>query len=242
MANLKYHKLQSMIDIGGAKLDYIVSISSALLIVILIFIAVLFLIEIFMFEKLFQKKGFRFILNFSDVLSSSELINILSLLEREGDFYHIQDRRITIYRTKWQFYFFYLIRLALARILRDYESVKKLKIVMHWENEKTILAYSIDSFNLIDIFEFNIKACNKRNKKNHKVILLHTLFHEFRHRYQYHTLSALKDYEEDANNFADIFFNKYSTEIREILKLPYNVTFEKGIPIINTVVDRATNG
>lgn len=230
-----------MIDIGGAALSYIIIILNALLVVILVFIAVLFLVEIFMFEKLFQKKGFRFILNFSSLLSTSQLIKVLTLLEREDDFYHVQDRRITIYRTKWQFYFFYLIRLALARILRDRESVRKLKTVMHWENEKTILAYSIDSFNLIDIFEFNIKACNKRNKKKLKVILLHTLFHEFRHRYQYHSSISLKDDEKDANQFADDFFNKYSTEISKILNLSYNTIFEKGIPVINNTMDRATN-
>ena len=200
----------------------------------------LFLIELFVFEKLFQKKGSPFIFNFGTIIPNSELIKILTLLEKEGDYYHVQDRRITIYRYKWQFYFFYMIRLALARICKDHESIKKLKTVMHWQDKQTILAYSIDSFNLIDIFEFNIKACNKRNKKNLKVILLNTLFHEFRHRYQYYTLSVFKDYEEDADKFADYFFNKYSKEIKEILNLPRNVIFEKGIPI-KSATDCVTN-
>ena len=222
-------------------MEYIISISATLLIVILIHIVILFFIELFVFEKLFQKKGFRFLINLGTILTNSELIQILSLLDKEGDYYHVQDKRIIIYQYKWQFYFFYIIRLSLARIVKDQESIRKLKIVMHWENEQTILAYSIDSFNLIDIFEFNIKACNKRNKKNLKVILLHTLFHEFRHRYQYHSLSALKDYEEDANNFADIFFNKYSTEIKKILNLPRNITFQNGVPVVNNEEDYATS-
>lgn len=241
LANFKYDKLLSIFDLGGAAVDSILSISVAILLVSLLFISILFFIELFVFEKLFQKKGFQFVFNFGTLITNSELIKILSLLEKEGDYYHVQDRRITIYRYKWQFYFFYMIRLSLARISKDQESIKKLKTVMHWENEQTILAYSIDSFNLIDIFEFNIKACNKRNKKNLKAILLHTLFHEFRHRYQYYTLSVMKDYEDDANKFADIFFNKYNNEIKEILKLPHNVIFDRGVPTTNTKVNYATN-
>ena len=196
----------------------------------------LLFVELFLFEKLFQKKGFPFILNFSTIVSNSELIQVLSLLEKESDYYRVQDRRITIYRSKWQFYFFYMIRLALARIVKDKESVKKLKTVIHWENQTTVLAYSIDSFNLIDVFEFNIRACNKRNKKNLKTIILHTLFHEFRHRYQHFSLTSHRDDEKDANQFADNFFNEHSAEICKILKLSHGVTFDKGMPVINNLL------
>jgi hypothetical protein len=116
--------------------------------------------------------------------------------------------------------------------LRKTDNIKKIySSIIDRKKNPINLGYECSAFNLIEIFAFNILRLYN-NEDFIKASIVHTLFHELRHRYQYNCTLNLTEEESDANTFADNFYNINSESLKQILKLSANIKFINGSPKI----------
>lgn len=197
--------------------------------VVLYTILILLLTEVFVFQKALQKIGINFVINIGKVVTKNQLIEILNLLESENESYRGQERRIIVYRYRWQFLPFYLIRLFLAYKNKQEELKNRYKNIMEKDSRGALLcAGYIDVFNIIEIYEFNFKkVSNNEGIDIFKIQLINAVAHEFRHRIQYINQISVADEERDAEEFAIQFCNKNKQKLKEILNLTHAITFKE---------------
>lgn len=199
----------------------------------LVGILTMLIIEVFIFEKSLQKRGMNFITNLGNIISKNQLKEILELLERENKDYKGQVSRIIIYRHKYQYLFFYLIRLFLAHIYKQEKLINKYRKVMKRDLQGALACGGyFDKFDLIEIYEFNMKRIRKNADIDIlKVHLVNAIAHEFRHRIQYDNQVNVVNEEVDAEEFAIEFCNKNKQKIKEKLNLVHTITFENIYPL-----------
>ncbi|NLK96554.1 MAG: hypothetical protein GX272_00525 [Epulopiscium sp.] len=197
--------------------------------IILLTILILLIIEVFVFEKALQKQGISFVINLGNVINKCQLKEIFNLLKEENEDYKEQVSRIIIYGYKWQYLFFYLIRVFLAHIYKQEELENEYKKVMKRDSHGLIPCGGyLDKFDIIEIYEFNMKKIQKSQDIDiYKVQLTNAIAHEFRHRIQHNKRISVIDEEADAEGFAIDFCNKNKHRIKEILNLASTVTFKK---------------
>jgi hypothetical protein len=172
------------------------------------------LYELFLFIFPHLKLGF----NFGCVLNKKQVKELTELLASEGDAYCVKERRVNIYAYRWQFMFFYLARNILAYIIGNSE-FKKLSEGIVKNSFGFEIARYCPANNLIEIFEFNLRAWCNKNGIHKKEYMIKVLLHEYRHKYQFNTDMKLNDEEaeEDADRFAEDFYNKNRNRVKEIL-------------------------
>lgn len=196
--------------------------------VVLYTILILLLTEVFVFQKALQKIGINFVINIGKVVTKNQLIEIFNLLESQNESYRGQGRRIIVYRYRWQFLPFYLIRLFLAYKNKQEELKNRYKKIMKKDSRGALVcAGYIDVFNIIEIYEFNFKKISKNEGIDIlKVQLINAVAHEFRHRIQYINQISVAEEERDAEEFAIQFCNKNKQKLKEILNLKHEITFK----------------
>lgn len=201
--------------------------------IVLFTILILLIIEVFIFQKSLQKKGINFIINLGNIISKNQLRKIINLLEEENEDYKEQVSRIIIYGHKWQYLFFYLIRVFLAHIYKQEELKNEYKKVTKRDSQGLISCGGyLDKFDVIEIYEFNMKKIQKNDDIDiYKVQLTNAIAHEFRHRIQYNKRISVIDEEADAEGFAIDFCNRNKEEIKRILNLTNIFTFKSIYPL-----------
>lgn len=199
-------------------------------IVVAIFIDVICLIEIFVNIKLFQKNGINFLINYGSILKTKEIEQIVGLLQSTNR----KNKRIIIYRHRWQFMPFYLIRMMCYTISRNYTMRDKFKPIINKDvNKDVTYGCYYDFGNFIEIFEFNIKNLKTSYKYDEvKILMIQTLIHELRHREQRLSKLNIKEGMEeelDADNYAIEFCNKNKEKISQILGIDETYTLTRKV-------------
>lgn len=203
-------------------------IVSIAVVAILNAILILMIVEVFVFEKAFREKGIDYLINLSSIISKNQLKEILRLLETDGPVNMALGRRITIYGYKWQYAFFYLMRVVVAHLHKQLELIKEYKKIMIKDTDETLsMGGYLDKYNIIEIYEFNLKRAFKKEDINIlKVKLVTIIAHEFRHRLQEIYQLEAADEEADARMYAIEFYNNYKQELKEILNLSHIISIK----------------
>lgn len=201
--------------------------------IIVMFLSIIYLIalfEIFIIEKGFQKKGIKFLINFGTILKTKQTKEILSLILNPIKNEDYAFRRIIIYKYKWQFIPFYLLRILGCNLAKNYKVKNEFEKIMGKTEGKNTFACYNEAWDLVEVFEFNIKRLyNNYEHEAVKILMISILTHELRHREQFlNKLDIKQQYmETDADEYAIKFCNDKKNEISEILDLEEVYTLKK---------------
>jgi hypothetical protein len=192
--------------------------TNVILLVISSIIFVLELYEIIVPLKFFQKRGIKFTISLSKILTKPQLQATLDLIDKKKK-YHSDERRILIMSCLWQYFLLDLFNAIISVCRRAY--LKEIGGCYHVK------------FNYIDIFEFNINRGIKEDYDSisrediRKLFLLFALFHEFRHKYQHRNKLPITEY--DADRFAFKFAESNREKLKEILGFNKPMYLERSI-------------
>lgn len=213
------------------RFDYVmIFIVLLLFIVLALFIDVICFIEILVNLKLFQKEGINFLINYGSILKTKEIEQIVGLLEPRNR----KNKRIIIYKYRWQFMPFYLLRMICYTISKNYAMRDKFKPIINKDiNKDVTYGCYYDFGNFIEIFEFNIKNLSTKYKYDEvEILMIQTLIHELRHREQRLSKLNIKEgieEELDADNYAIEFCNNNKEKISQILGMDETYTLTRKV-------------
>jgi hypothetical protein len=189
-------------------------------VVLLVLIIILEVFELIVPIKIFQKKGIKYTISFSKLLTKTQLNSLLQLIDEKKK-YHSDERRIIILREMWQLLLFdFLNTIILITFKRKKET--PFSQIGGW--------YS-PNYNYICIFEFNLKKAIKGDHEGiskedlTKLLLVFSILHEYRHKYQFRNRYKVEEYDADRFAFRFAEYNRY--KLKEILKLSSVMWLEK---------------
>jgi hypothetical protein len=154
------------------------------------------------------------------------------LFKSETKEYGAFDLRINIYKSKWQYYLFYIVRMALSHLRKAQDTKKGYQSILYSQESNIVFGYSCRNFYLIEVFQLNIERIYKE-REIIRAKTVHTIFHELRNRYQNNSELSLDDKELDSRISADNFFNYNHEIISRILNFKYKIKFQDGKPSLS---------